>query len=35
MRVQILKDRAEIRALILAYGQAHEHRDYRTFARQI
>ena len=31
-RVQILEDREEIRALILAYGQAHDHRDYRTFA---
>jgi uncharacterized protein (TIGR02246 family) len=31
-RVQILEDREEIRALILAYGAAHDHRDYRTFA---
>jgi uncharacterized protein (TIGR02246 family) len=31
-RVQILEDREEIRALILAYGQAHDHRDYRTYA---
>jgi uncharacterized protein (TIGR02246 family) len=31
-RVQILEDREDIRALILAYGQAHDHRDYRTFA---
>ena len=31
-RVQALEDREEIRALILAYGQAHDHRDYRTFA---
>src|SRR5688500_13156235 len=31
-RVQQLEDREEIRALILAYGQAHDHRDYRTFA---
>jgi uncharacterized protein (TIGR02246 family) len=31
-RIQILEDREEIRALILAYGQAHDHRDYRTFA---
>jgi uncharacterized protein (TIGR02246 family) len=31
-RVQVLEDREEIRALILAYGQAHDHRDYRTFA---
>ena len=31
-RLQVLEDREEIRALILAYGQAHDHRDYRTFA---
>jgi uncharacterized protein (TIGR02246 family) len=31
-RVQVLEDREEIRALILAYGQAHDHRDYKTFA---
>jgi uncharacterized protein (TIGR02246 family) len=31
-RVQILEDREAIRALILAYGAAHDHRDYRTFA---
>jgi uncharacterized protein (TIGR02246 family) len=31
-RVQILEDREDIRALILAYGTAHDHRDYRTFA---
>jgi uncharacterized protein (TIGR02246 family) len=31
-RVQILEDREQIRALILAYGQAHDHRDYRMFA---
>ena len=31
-RVQILEDREDIRALILAYGAAHDHRDYRTFA---
>ena len=31
-RVQVLEDREAIRALILAYGQAHDHRDYRTFA---
>lgn len=31
-RVQVLEDREEIRALILAYGQAHDHRDYRSFA---
>ena len=31
-RVQVLEDREEIRALILTYGQAHDHRDYRTFA---
>jgi uncharacterized protein (TIGR02246 family) len=31
-RVQILEDREHIRALILAYGAAHDHRDYRTFA---
>src|SRR5262245_50445992 len=31
-RVQVLEDREEIRALILAYGQAHDHRDYRMFA---
>lgn len=32
VRVQVLEDREAIRALILAYGQAHDHRDYRTFA---
>ena len=31
-RVRVLEDREEIRALILAYGQSHDHRDYRTFA---
>jgi uncharacterized protein (TIGR02246 family) len=31
-RVQRLEDREAIRALILAYGEAHDHRDYRTFA---
>ena len=31
-RVRVLEDREAIRALILAYGQAHDHRDYRTFA---
>jgi uncharacterized protein (TIGR02246 family) len=31
-RVQLLEDREAIRALILAYGEAHDHRDYRTFA---
>jgi uncharacterized protein (TIGR02246 family) len=31
-RVQVLEDREAIRALILEYGQAHDHRDYRTFA---
>lgn len=31
-RVQVLEDREEIRALILAYGRAHDNRDYRTFA---
>jgi SnoaL-like domain len=31
-RVQILEDREEIRAVILAYGQAHDHRDYKMFA---
>jgi uncharacterized protein (TIGR02246 family) len=31
-RVQILEDREDIRALILAYGTAHDHRDYRAFA---
>ena len=31
-RVQVLEDREAIRALILAYGQAHDYRDYRTFA---
>ena len=30
-RVQVLEDREAIRALILAYGQAHDRRDYRTF----
>jgi uncharacterized protein (TIGR02246 family) len=31
-RVQVLEDREAIRALILAYGAAHDHRDYETFA---
>lgn len=31
-RVQILEDREDIRALIQAYGEAHDNRDYRTFA---
>ena len=31
-RIQVLEDREAIRALILAYGAAHDHRDYRTFA---
>lgn len=31
-RVQVLEDREAIRALILAYGQAHDGRDYRTFS---
>ena len=31
-RAQVLEDREEIRALILAYGQAHDHRDYKMFA---
>ena len=31
-RVQILEDREDIRALILAYGTAHDNRDYRSFA---
>lgn len=31
-RVRALEDREAIRALILAYGAAHDGRDYRTFA---
>lgn len=31
-RVQVLEDREAIRALIMAYGQAHDGRDYRAFA---
>jgi uncharacterized protein (TIGR02246 family) len=31
-RVQVLEDREAIRELILAYGAAHDGRDYRTFA---
>lgn len=31
-RVQVLEDREAIRSLILAYGVAHDNRDYRTFA---
>lgn len=31
-RVQVLEDREAIRALILAYGVAHDGRDYRAFA---
>jgi hypothetical protein len=32
-RVQVLEDREAIRALILAYGQAHDNRDYDTFSK--
>lgn len=32
-RVQVLEDREEIRALILAYGAAHDNRDYATFSQ--
>ena len=31
-RVQVLEDKESIRALILAYGMAHDNRDYRKFA---
>ena len=31
-RVQVLEDREAIRDLILAYGRAHDGRDYRAFA---
>jgi uncharacterized protein (TIGR02246 family) len=31
-RVQVLEDREEIRSLIMAYGAAHDARDYRAFA---
>ena len=31
-RVKVLEDREEIRALIMAYGEAHDGRDYRSFA---
>ena len=31
-RVRVLEDREEIRALIMAYGEAHDARDYRRFA---
>jgi len=31
-RLQVLEDREAIRALLLAYGRAHDNRDYRTFA---
>jgi uncharacterized protein (TIGR02246 family) len=31
-RVRVLEDREEIRSLILAYGAAHDARDYVTFA---
>jgi uncharacterized protein (TIGR02246 family) len=31
-RVQVLEDREAIRALIMAYGEAHDNRDYRKFA---
>jgi len=31
-RLAVLEAREEIRALILAYGQAHDHRDYKAFA---
>jgi uncharacterized protein (TIGR02246 family) len=32
-RVQVLEDREAIRALILAYGEAHDNRDYTTFSK--
>ena len=31
-RLQILEDREDIRALILAYGEAHDGRDYKAFS---
>ena len=31
-RVDVLEAREAIRALIMAYGDAHDHRDYRTFS---
>jgi uncharacterized protein (TIGR02246 family) len=31
-RLRVLEDREAIRALITAYGYAHDHRDYKTFA---
>jgi 3-phenylpropionate/cinnamic acid dioxygenase small subunit len=31
-RLDVLEAREEIRALIMAYGQAHDNRDYRTFS---
>lgn len=31
-RVQVLEDREDIRALILAYGEAHDGRDYVAFS---
>ena len=31
-RLRLLEDREAIRALIMAYGYAHDHRDYKTFA---
>jgi len=31
-RVQVLEDREAIRSLILAYGEAHDNRDYRAFS---
>ena len=31
-RIADLEAREDIRALILAYGKAHDHRDYRTYA---
>ena len=31
-RVQVLEDREDIRALIQAYGEAHDNRDYAAFA---
>lgn len=31
-RVQVLEDRAEIRKLIMEYGDSHDSRDYRRFA---
>jgi hypothetical protein len=33
-RLEVVEAREDIRALILAYGEAHDNRDYRTFSNR-